>query len=64
MVFADDVIIIDENTDCIEGEFERHREVLEKNGLKIHSVKTKLLGFGFKNWAQGNGSNYNVRLEG
>lgn len=49
MVFVDGVVIIDENTDVSKGEFERHSEVLKKNGLKIHSVKIKFLGFEFKN---------------
>lgn len=63
MMFADDVVLVDKNKNVlVEGKFKRWQEILEKNGLKISNVNTKIFKFMFKNKVEKYVSDHNVRL--
>lgn len=49
MIFADGVILLDENTNVLEAKLERWRELFNKKKLKIYRAKTKILEFRLKN---------------
>lgn len=56
MMFVDDMILIDENTNLLEGKLERWWKVLKKNKLKISTVKKEFSNFKFKNKVERNRS--------
>lgn len=53
------IVLEDENTNMLEGKFERWN----KKELKISRIKTKFLEFRFKNEVRKNEHDHNVRLE-
>lgn len=61
-MFEDDVILVDDNIKVLEGELERWRELLKRNGLKTSEVKKEVLEFLFKYGIGRNESDCNIRL--
>lgn len=59
MIFEDNVVLLDENTNVLKGKLERQRQVQEKIGLKISMFKTEFLEFMFENKVE---RNANVRI--
>lgn len=52
MIFVDYVILVNENTQILEGELERWSKVLERNKLKIRRANTEFFKFIFRNKAR------------
>lgn len=48
LLFADDIVMIDENEIVLEYEFEEWRKILEENGLRISRKKTEYLHLPFE----------------
>lgn len=63
MTCTDDMVLVDENTNILEGKIEGWREILKKNRLKINGVITKFLDFEFKNKAGEIRRDHNIRLK-
>lgn len=49
MMFADDVVLADDNTNVLQGKHERWQEILEKKQTENKWPKTEFLEFRFKN---------------
>lgn len=48
MIFTDDVVLEDDNTNVLEGKLKHWREVYAKIKLKRNKKKSKILSLGFK----------------
>lgn len=48
MMFVDDMVLVHENKNVLEGILKRRREVLENNWLKINKVQTEFVELRFK----------------
>lgn len=62
MMFADNVVLLDENTNMLKYKHVRYQKVLKKNKFKISKAKIKYLKFSFKNKVEENRSYHNVSL--
>ena len=47
MLFADDIVLVDELRDCVNAKLERWREALESKGFKISRTKTEYMNCNF-----------------
>lgn len=62
IMFADDAVLVDKNTNVSKDKLKRWQKVFEKNELKINKTNIEFLQFRFNNMIGGNGSNHNTRL--
>lgn len=55
MLFADDVVLIDETREGVNAKFELWRDILESNGFRISQTKTEYMECKFSKNSRRNG---------